>query len=100
MARFDIRRLRVKARARFVVEIQSDYMRDIPTVLVAPVVSVKDLSPYALINPIVDVDGQKMALRLEQLAGVPAAALGQVVGSAADAEDSINVAINRLIFYV
>jgi hypothetical protein len=100
MARFDIRRLRSKARVRLVVEIQSDYMRDIPTVLVAPVVPVKELPPYALINPIVEVGGQKMALRLEQLAGVPAAVLGEIVGSAADAEDSISVAINRLIFYV
>jgi hypothetical protein len=100
MARFDVRRLRSKARVRLVVEIQSDYMRDIPTVLIAPVIAVKDLEPYQLINPIVEVAGEKMALRLEQMAGVPAAALGAVVGSVGESEDKIAVALHKLLFYV
>lgn len=100
MAQFDIRRLKTRNRAGLVVEIQSDYMRDIPTILVAPVVAVKDLKPYELINPIVEVRGEEMALRLEQMAGVPAAGLGALVASAADAEDRIAVALNKLLLYV
>ena len=39
-------------------------------------------------------------LRLEQMAGVPAAGLGALVASAVDAEDRIAVALNKLLFYV
>jgi hypothetical protein len=100
MARFDVRRLRTKTRISLVVELQSDYMREIPTVLVAPLVSTKQLKPYDLINPVVEIGGEKMALRLEQIAGIPAALLGDVVASVSEAEDAISVAINRLLFYV
>ena len=101
MARLDVRKLRgQRNRVSLVVEIQSNYMRDIPTVLVAPLVSVKHLKPYDLINPVVDLGGEKMAVRLEQLAGVPAALLGDRVASVADAEDRISTALHRLMFYV
>ena len=100
MARFDVRQLKTRNRANLVIEIQSDYMREIPTVLVAPVVPVKELKPYDLINPIIEIRGEKMALRLEQMAGVPAAGLGTLVASAVDAEDKIAVALNKLLFYV
>jgi hypothetical protein len=63
-------------------------------------VSAKQLKPYDLINPIVEIDGEKMALRLEQMAGVPAALLGDVVASVSEAEEAISVAFNRLLFYV
>ena len=101
MARFDVRRLRgARNRVALVVEIQSDYMREIPTVLVAPLVNVKHLEPYDVINPIVDVGGERMAIRLEQLAGAPATALGDFVASVLHAEDKISIALNRLLFYV
>ena len=62
MARFDVRRMRgPKTRASLVVEMQSDYMRGIPTVLVAPLVSVKQLAPYNVINPIVEIGGEVKA---------------------------------------
>ena len=101
MARFDVRRMRgPKTRASLVVEMQSDYMRGIPTVLVAPLVSVKQLAPYNVINPIVEIGGEKLALRLEQMAGVSAAMLGERVASVLDAEDRISAALNRLLLYV
>jgi toxin CcdB len=101
MARLDIRKLKgSKARVSLVVELQSDYMRDIPTILVAPVVSTKRRPPYEVINPVIEVAGELMAIRLEEMAGVPVALLGDVAGSASHAENSIAVAINRLLFYV
>ena len=94
MARLDVRRLRTKGRVNFVVEIQSDCMREIPTVLVAPLVKVTQLAPYGLINPIVEIDGEKLAIRLEQMAGIQADNLGSLVASIANREDEISVALN------
>lgn len=101
MARFDVRKLRgPRTSISLVVEIQSDYMRDIPTVIVAPLISVSQLKPYDLINPVVEVGGKQMAIRLEQLAGVPAASLGDRVAPLTIAEDRISTALHRLMFYV
>jgi hypothetical protein len=100
MAQLDIRRLKAKGRVSLVAEIQSDYMRDLPTVLVAPLVKAAQLAPYDLINPIVEIGGERMAIRLEQMAGIQADDLGSVVMSIVDREDEISVALNRLLFYV
>jgi hypothetical protein len=100
MARFDIRRLKTKGRINLVVEIQSDYMRDLPTVVVAPIVRVRDLKAYDLINPVIEVGGESMAIRMEQMAGVPATLLGDKIGSASGVEAKISVALQRLLFYV
>jgi hypothetical protein len=75
-------------------------MRDIPTVLVAPLVGIEQRKPYDLINPLVEIGGQQMAIRLEELAGIPAALLGDRVASVADADDRISTALHRLMFYV
>ena len=101
MARLDVRRLRgPKTRVNLVLELQSDYMRDLPTVLVAPLISVKHLRPYEGINPILKIGDAEYAVRLEQMAGVPAATLGERVSSAVHAEAGISTALNRLLFYV
>jgi CcdB protein len=100
MARLDVRRLKTKGRVSLVVEIQSDYMRDIPTVLVAPLVKTTQLPPYGQINPIVNIDGEELAIRLEQMAGISSDNMGSVVTSILHMEDEISVALNRLIFYV
>lgn len=75
-------------------------MRDIPTVRAAPLVSIKQLKAYDLINPIVEIGEQQMAVRLEQLAGNPTALLGDRVSSIAAAQDRISIALHRLMLYV
>lgn len=100
MARFDIRRLKARVRVRFVVELQSDYMRDLPTVIVAPLVPIDELKPYPGINPAVDIEGRTFAIRLEQMAGVQTANLGEVVGNLSGRDYEIATAMNRLLFYV
>ena len=100
MARLDVCRLKLKGRVRYVLELQSDHMREIPTVLVAPIVSTKHLKSYSVINPVLEIDGEHMAARLEQMAGVPASSLGEVVLSLAGREGEISLALNKLIFYV
>jgi hypothetical protein len=75
-------------------------MRDLPTMLVAPIIAVNELKPYSLINPVIELDGKQMAVRLEQMAGIPVASLGDTVMSLAGLEDQLAVALHRLIFYV
>lgn len=99
MARLDVRRMRgPKTRVNLVLELQSDYMRDLPTVLVAPLIGVKRLKPYDSIDPLLKIGEVEYAVRLEQTAGMPAAALGECVGSAAHLEASVSIAINRMLF--
>ncbi len=101
MARLDVRRMRgPKGRISLVVEIQSNFMRDIPTVLVAPLLLPKHLAPYADINPIVRIGEDDYAIRLEQMAGVSAAMLGDKITSLSEAEFRISTAINRLLYYM
>lgn len=100
MARLDVRRLKARARVRFVLELQSDYMRDLPTVVVAPLIPVDELNPYPGINPVVDVDGRSFAIRLEQIAGVQETNLGGLVSNLSEREFEIATAMNRLLFYV
>ena len=99
MARLDIRRLRGRGR-QIVVELQSDYARDLPTIVVAPIIPVDDLSPYPGINPRVRVDGIACAVRLDHIVGVAATRLGDRLGSLLDREFEIDAAINRLLFFV
>jgi len=75
-------------------------MRDTPTALVQPLASIKQLKAYDLLNPIVEIGGQQMAARLEQLAGIPTALLGDRVFSIAAAEDRLSIALHRLTSYV
>lgn len=100
MARFDVRRLKSRGPISLVIELQSDHMRELSTVIVAPLIAVKRLRPYELINPLLDVRGERMAIRLEQMAGVPAASLGETVASAPHTEAAVSVALQRLLFYV
>ncbi len=101
MARLDVRRMRgPKGRVSLVVEIQSNFMRDIPTVLVAPMLTPQQLAPYADINPIVRIGEDDYAIRLEQMAGVSSASLGEKVATLSEAEYRISEAISKLLHYL
>jgi hypothetical protein len=100
MARLDVRRLRSKGRISLILEIQSDYTRELPTVIVAPLIPVSELKPYSQINPVTEIGGKRLAIRLEQMAGVPERLLGDRVTSKAALEDEISLALHRLLFYV
>lgn len=100
MARLDVRRLKVRARVRLVLELQSNYMRHLPTVVVAPLISTDELKPYLGINPLIDLNGRAFAVRLEQMAGVQESNLGDAICGLSDREFEIATAINRLLFYV
>lgn len=98
MARLDIRKLKSKGRVQLVVEIQSDMVDDLPTAIVAPLIEPGELAPYKDINPIFKIRNKTMALRVEQLVGIPRKLLGDKVGSLIEEEYQVSRALDRLLF--
>ncbi len=97
MARLDVRRLKQVRGVTFALELQSELLVDIDTVVVAPLVPADALPPIAEVNPIVDVRGQQLAVRLEQLISLPRARLGDVAGNLLADEYRIMRALDRLL---
>jgi toxin CcdB len=97
MARLDIRKLKQAKSVSFVVEMQSELLADIDTVVVAPIVPVRALPPIAEVNPIVTLGDKEHAVRLEQLISVPRRLLGEKVGSLLAEEYRLMRALDRLL---
>ena len=80
-----------------VVELQAELLSDLDTVIVVPLVPVRRLPPIAEINPLVEFEGQSVAVRLEQLVSIPRSRLGNVAGSLLKDEYQIMRALDRLL---
>jgi toxin CcdB len=83
----------------FLVDVQSDLLRDLKTRVVVPLVKVTALGkkPIQHLTPIVEVDGQKYLMLMPQLAGITAKDLGVEVGSVAKKRNDIVAAIDFLV---
>ena len=97
MARLDVRRIKGVRGISLVVEMQSDLLEDIQTVIVAPLTPTDRLPPIREVNPPLYFEGQEMALRLEQLISIPRSRLGSVVGNILGDECQIVRALDRLL---
>ena len=68
MAQFDIYFLGLSA-APFVIDIQSDLLRDLDTRVVIPLVAQTDTARHLkALHPIIQIDGQNYALRTTEMA--------------------------------
>lgn len=81
-----------------VLELQADDATELPTVLVAPLVYPDELAPIPGFTPLIEVDGEKLALRVDHMAGIPRERLGAKVGNLLDQEYRITRAVERLLF--
>ena len=83
----------------YLVEIQSDLLRDLNTRVVVPLVKLSDIDrkPIHTLTPVVDIDGQKYAMLIPQLAGIPARDLGASIGSVATRRADIVAAMDFLV---
>ncbi|HEU4653397.1 MAG TPA: CcdB family protein [Steroidobacteraceae bacterium] len=83
----------------YLVDIQSDLLRDLKTRVVVPLVKVTALSKKSIqhLTPIVEVDGQKYLMLMPQLAGVSAKDLGPPVS---DVSKHRNVIVGAIDFLV
>ncbi len=97
MARLDVRRLKGVKGVALIVEMQSELLADIRTVVVVPLVPPKQLPAMDEINPVFDIHGQEFALRAEQIVSVPRSRLGETVGSLAREEYRVLRALDRLL---
>ena len=83
----------------YLVNIQSDLLRDLRTRVVVPLVKYTLVSKKQIKNltPLVDVDGQKFVMLVPQLAGIQLNDLGAEVGSLAHQRTEIVAAIDFLV---
>lgn len=96
MAKYDVHRL---DEASLVVSIQSDYLNDIATRLVAPLLPLST-APKGIprLNPVFQIDGADYALFPQLITAVPRTILPKPYRSLAQHADKINSALDMLLY--
>lgn len=96
MAKFDVHRQ--KHGGCLVLDCQADLLDDLNTRLVVPLLPFEEApQPAARLNPIFDVDGQRLVMVTQFAASVPVRELGEIVHSLRVELDAINAALDMLI---
>lgn len=99
MRQFDVvenANARTAGRIPFLVVLQSHHLSSLDTVFLAPVIrDTKRLLTELDVE--IEVGGERLALSVPEAAGIPRETVGRVVGSAAQHEDAIRRAIERLL---
>jgi toxin CcdB len=100
MAQFDVHRntdVDGRKRAPFLVVIQSDFLSDLKTRVVAPLVLPEKFGPpVKRLNPTLRVAGRAVVLSAAELAAIHRRELGEDIGNLADSRDEIIAALDFL----
>lgn len=90
---------RTKAMFPFLVDVQSDLLRDLQTRVVIPLSKVAALTkrPLDQLTPILQFDGERYVLMTPELAGIARSDLGPPAGSLAASRDAILTAMDFLL---
>lgn len=98
MAQFDLFKNPRGGTYPLLVDIQADVLSRLATRVVVPLVTVKRYGarPMTRLNPVVTVRGISYVLAFQELAAIPASALGERVGSLAEQRDDLVRAIDLL----
>jgi toxin CcdB len=101
MRRFDVFRNTDRASAKhipFLLLLQSEMLDDMPTRVVAPLVVPSALSgpPAKMLNPEFSIDGHRVVMLTQQLAGVPIQRLKTRVAHLGERHDDIVRALDFL----
>ncbi|MBO3758641.1 CcdB family protein [Ciceribacter sp. L1K22] len=95
MARFRVHRL--KLGDQLVVDLQSDYLQDLPTRVVAPLQSVEDVSwVIARLTPRFEVGGKSYVMATHRLSALAVSDLGPSVADLSPRADEITAATDFL----
>jgi toxin CcdB len=94
VAQFDVWRL---ADGLMVVDLQTDLIGLDATRLVAPLRAEGAYARFPGLTPVVELDGRRWIVRLQETAAVPAAELQARVGSLASARDALKRGLDVLI---
>ena len=98
MAQFDLFRHARNKRYPLLLDLQADLLRDLATRIVAPLTPVKRLGakPISRLNPVVTVDGGEYAILFQELAALPATAIGAAAGNLRNRRDELIAALDLL----
>lgn len=94
MAQFDLYRL---GSGQLVVDLQTDLIGIEASRVVAPLRDAGRYTAFPGLTPIVDVEGDRWVVRIQELAAVPGAELGTPIGSLSDHRDALKRALDILI---
>lgn len=97
MDRLSVFRLR-GAPDQFVLVVSDPHIAAAGTVVAAPLMDAETFPVAPVLNPILEIEGARLALATEQLAAIPVRELGAFVTSLAAFEYPIANALNRLFF--
>jgi toxin CcdB len=96
VARFDVHAL--LDGSGYVIDCQADLLSHYQTRLVVPVIALDQGPEIATrLNPVFEIDGQKMGMYTQFMASIPKAALGPVILSLAEHGVEIGPAIDWLL---
>lgn len=80
----------------YVVDVQVDFLHDLPTRILVPLVRPEAMKASPHLNPMVTVAGQDLALMTNQLASLPTSVLAPPVASLAERRYDILRALDFL----
>lgn len=95
MARFRVHRL--KSGDQLVVDLQSDFLEDLPSRVVAPLQPVGEVSwTISRLTPRFDVGGKTYVIATQRLSALPASEIGSVIADLSNRADEITAATDFL----
>lgn len=96
MAKFDV--YRQKQGGWLVLDCQADLLSDLNTRLVVPLLPIDQApKPAIRLNPIFDVEGERLVMVTQFAASVPIRELGEIVQSLSPEQDAVSAALDMLI---
>ncbi len=95
MRRYDVCTVR-NSKNSLVVILQHDATAHLATCIVAPLITLFKVEKEHKIRLVIDVNGKPMQLQTDRLAAIPRRMIGGPVATAADHQDEIKNAIDRL----
>lgn len=83
----------------FLLDVQSDLLNGLATRVVVPLATMETVSnkPAQYLNPVFMVDGRKLVMLTQEMAGVPVKRLGTFVTSLAESRSEIVRALDMVL---
>ena len=99
MAQFDVYRNpnpATRSRVPFLLDVQAPLLEALATRIVVPLCKLDAVGgkPAERLNPLFEVEGRKLAMLTQELAGIPRKALGEHSGNLAAERDQIIAALD------
>jgi len=99
MAQFDLYRYEgTNSSVSFLLDVQSDLLRDLASRVVIPLVRLSDFGlPIKKLNPVLSIDGVDHVMATSEITGLPIKELGQSVGNLAAYRQEIKDVVDFLM---